>query len=281
VRQGNARSCTYSLRMSEALAAARELVAARGLVRSFLARDLAVRYKGSALGLVWSLLNPLLMMAVYTVVFSHIVRVQLPHGNYPVFLLAGYLPWTFLAVSLQIGSTTLVANGGLISKVYFPREALPLSMTLANLVNLVIAIALLLVYAAYALSLGAVGLISLIPLTAFLLAFTLGLTLLASIGMVYFRDVEFLLGVGLQVWFFLTPIIYTMTSVREQVHGPLRLVFELNPARPFVQGFQAAIYDREAPSAAIFATCAALGLVSLALGATVFARLSGRIAEEL
>ena len=267
--------------MSEALAAARELVAARGLVRSFLARDLAVRYKGSALGIVWSLLNPLLMMAVYTVVFSHIVRVQLPHGNYPVFLLAGYLPWTFLAVSLQIGSSTLVANGGLISKVYFPREALPLSMTLANLVNLVIAVALLLVYAGIVLGLGVAGLLCLIPLTLCLLAFTVGLTLLASIGMVYFRDVEFLLGVGLQVWFFLTPIIYTMASVREKVHGALRLVFELNPARPFVQGFQVAIYDRQAPSLSIFAACAGLALTSLVAGSIVFAHLSGRIAEEL
>jgi ABC-type polysaccharide/polyol phosphate export permease len=267
--------------MSEALAAARELVAARGLVRSFLARDLAVRYKGSALGIVWSLLNPLLMMAVYTVVFSHVVRVVLPHGNYPVFLMAGYLPWTFLTFSLQIGSATLVANGALISKVYFPREALPLSMTLANLVNLVIAVALLLVYAAYAVGVGAPGLLSLIPLTVLLLAFVLGLTLLASIGMVYFRDVEFLLGVGLQVWFFLTPIIYTMASVREKLHGPLLQVFELNPARPFIQGFQSAIYDRHAPPLSTFVACVLLAAGSLTLGSVVFARLSGRIAEEL
>ena len=112
----------------------RELLGARELLRTFVARDLQVRYKGSALGILWSLLNPALMMGVYTAVFSSIMRNDIV--DFPVFFMAGYLPWTFFATALQIGSFALLANSSLLQKVYFPREVLPISMTLANLANL-------------------------------------------------------------------------------------------------------------------------------------------------
>ena len=112
----------------------RELLGARELLRTFVARDLQVRYKGSALGILWSLLNPALMMAVYTVVFSSIMTNNIP--DFAVFFMSGFLPWTFFATALQGGSFALLANTSLLQKVYFPREVLPISMTLANLANL-------------------------------------------------------------------------------------------------------------------------------------------------
>src|SRR4051794_10151557 len=177
-----------------------ELYDYRALLRNFLVRDLNSRYKGSVLGVVWSLLNPLLMMAVYTIVFSKVLRFSVSGESYPVFFLAGYLPWTFFASTLQMGATTLVGNAGLIQKVYFPREVLPLSMTVANLVNLGIGIALLVPYAAWEVGVDVVALLGLIPVTLGLLGFAAGFALLFAALMVYFRDVEFLLGIFLTAW---------------------------------------------------------------------------------
>src|SRR4051794_32314036 len=161
-----------------------ELYDYRALLRNFLVRDLNSRYKGSVLGVLWSLLNPLLMMAVYTIVFSKVLRFSVSGESYPVFFLAGYLPWTFFASSVQMGATTLVGNAGLIQKVYFPREVLPLSMTAANFVNLAIGVGLFLPYAAWEVGLDPVALLGLVPITLGLVAFSAGLALLVAALMV-------------------------------------------------------------------------------------------------
>ena len=144
----------------------RTLAAHHELFRSFLSRDLKSRYKGSILGVLWSLATPLLMMAVYTVAFSQVMRAHPPHnGSYAVFFMSAYLPWTFFAMSLQMGSMALLSHTGLIQKVFFPREVLPLSSTTANLVNLGLALAVFLPFAFLLDGVSVTGLLVLVPVT--------------------------------------------------------------------------------------------------------------------
>src|SRR5690349_21730575 len=145
------------------LAGFAELLGSRELMRNFVVRDLRSRYKASTLGILWSLLNPLFMMLVYTVVFSVVVRATAKGiDNYPIWFLAGFLPWTFFATALQTGSMSLLAHTTLLQKVYFPREVLAISMTVANLVNLGIAFALYLPFAIYVNGFSPLGMLALV-----------------------------------------------------------------------------------------------------------------------
>jgi lipopolysaccharide transport system permease protein len=256
----------------------RLLFAHRELLRNFFARDLNARYKGSVLGIVWSLLNPFLMMAVYTVAFSQVMRAQPPHGgSYALWFMTGYLPWTFFAMSVQMGSSSLVAHSGLIQKVFFPREVLPISQALANLVNMGLAFVLLFPYAVYEEGFTLRGMAALVPVTAFLLLFAAGVGTLLSVLTVYFRDLEFLVGIGLTAWFFLTPVIYPATTIPRH----LKPIFDLNPMTPFIDSFRDVFYDLHAPPMTRLAACAVLGVVTWAATYALFNRLKGRVAEEL
>ncbi len=265
----------------------RELLLHRELLRNFVVRDLRGRYKGSALGILWSLASPLLMVVVYTVAFSVVLRIGSPeggadHGGYAVSLMAAFLPWTFLATSVQFGATSLLGNAGLISKVYFPREVLPLSMTTANAVNMGLAFSFLVPFAAWTRGLDAGALFALVPVTAGLYLFVVGLVLLASVLTVYFRDLEFLLSIGLTAWFFLTPVVYPATffdnaGVPDLVGDVLRF----NPAFPFVEAYRDIFYDVTAPSVGRILACLVVGTVTLLASYALFNRLKRNIAEEL
>jgi lipopolysaccharide transport system permease protein len=249
------------------------------LFRNFLSRDLSSRYKGSLLGVVWSLMNPLVMMAIYTVVFSVIFRNKQP--DYAILLLAAYLPFFFFQSAVSLGVPTLVANAGLIKKVYFPRELLPLSMTAASFVNFLFTMALLLPAAAYARE-GVNGwaLLALIPVAVSFFLATAGLVMLLAALNVYFRDVEFLSGIILTVLFYLTPVVYTLQFVRTQ-SAQVELWVGRNPLTPFTEAFRTAIYYREVPVTIQISECVGIGVGGFLLGYAVFNRLKGRLAEEL
>jgi lipopolysaccharide transport system permease protein len=253
----------------------RELLGARELLRTFVARDLQVRYKGSALGIIWSLLNPALMMGVYTAVFSSIMRNNIT--DFPVFFMAGFLPWTFFATALQIGSFALLANSSLLQKVYFPREVLPISVTLANLANLGLAFVAFVPLGLYLRGFTLAGLLGVLPVTLFLLMFTAGMVMLFSVLMVFFRDIEFLLGVALQAWFFLTPVVYEFDAVPERLARFTRF----NPMLPYVNSYRDALYDGRFPPLFRLVECAIIGSVTLVACYLVFNRLKGRVVEEL
>jgi lipopolysaccharide transport system permease protein len=249
------------------------------LFRNFLSRDLSSRYKGSLLGVVWSLMNPLVMMAIYTVVFSVIFTSKQP--DYAILLLSAYLPFFFFQSAVSLGVPTLVANAGLIKKVYFPRELLPLSMTAASFVNFLFTMALLLPAAAYARE-GANGwaLLTLIPVAVSFFLATAGLVMLLAALNVYFRDVEFLSGIILTVLFYLTPIVYTLGFVQAQ-SPRVELWIARNPLTPFTEAFRTAIYYKEVPVTIQLAECAVIGIGGFLIGYAVFNRLKGRLAEEL
>jgi homopolymeric O-antigen transport system permease protein len=193
------------------------LVRHRSLVLALLERELKVRYRGSILGFVWTFLNPLLLMAVYALVFRYYMRIAVP--NYALFLLAGLLPWTWFASSLAAGTHAIVGGSSLVTKSMFPTEILPAVVVLSNMVNFALSIPLLaLVGWAYGVSFSPFAWLWLLPVMILQCVFTFGLVLsLAALNVLY-RDVEHVVANVLLLWFFLTPIVYPASQVPERLH---------------------------------------------------------------
>ena len=198
-----------------------ELVKYRELMQSLVSKNLQTRYHGSALGCLWSLLNQFLIMALYTVVFSFFLRIQVEH--YPLFLISTMVPWTFFASSLQQGTQSLVGHGEFIKKMYCPRELFPLSVVVTNSVVLLLGLAAAIPFILY--FKGGIGFsILLLPVAIFIhLVFIVGLVLTSSCLHVFYRDVGHILDFLLVFWFYLTPIVYPLSLVPEQ----LRIFFYL------------------------------------------------------
>ena len=258
------------------IAALRELTDYGYLFRTFLRRDLSSRYKGSALGILWSLLNPLAQLATYSFVFSYVIRIK-NVDNYPVFFVGGFVPWFFFSSALILGASTLVQHSALIEKVYFPRVVLPLSMTSANLINMLIALLVAVPYIWWTQGVAPLALLTLIPATVALFLFAAALATLLSVVMVYFRDTEFLIGIGLNVWFYATPIVYPISEVPER----LRPWMDANPMTLFANAYRQVLLDGRAVSIAGLGVLLGIGLLSYVVCYGVFLRLEGRIAEEL
>ncbi|RDV81841.1 ABC transporter permease [Ammonifex thiophilus] len=253
----------------------KELYLYREMLRNLVAKELRARYKGSVLGFFWTFLNPLLMLVVYSLVFSFVMRAQMQ--NYAMFLFVGLLPWNYLANSLIQGTASLVHNASLVKKIYFPREVLPLSVVLANLVNYLLSLLILI----------PALLIFKVHLTAALAAFPLvllvqtllviPLTLLVSVATVYFRDLEHIMGILTMAWFFLTPVIYPS----EIIPPELKPLFNLNPAAPIIEAYQAVFFYGRWPDWASLGWLALGGSFFLVLGFRLFDRFQRRVAEEI
>jgi lipopolysaccharide transport system permease protein len=258
-----------------------DLVDYRELVLNLTQRDLILKYKGSFLGVAWSLLNPLLQMVIYTLVFSVFLRVfTLPH--YWAFVIGGILFWTFFSTSLLASSTAFIRNPGLITRVYFPIEVLILSGIFANFINFLIPLALLLVV----LPIGGVHLgISLICLPVIVLSIlvtTVGLGLIAASITVFLRDVEHFLTLGLQVFFYATPILYPLHE-GSLPHGASKYIqiLRLNPLAWYLDSYHAVLYFGTWPNPKEFIAMLLFSVFCMVLGCVVFVRLRPRLPENL
>jgi ABC-type polysaccharide/polyol phosphate export permease len=247
-----------------------ELYRFRELLGLLVGRDLKVRYKRSTLGMLWTLLNPLLQMAVYTLVFSRIMRMGLP--QFPVFLLAGLLPWSFISISTTGSAHSLLNNQGLIRKVAVPQAIYPLAVVGSKLVDLLFSLVPLAAIATLTGRTPGASWLAVVPALLLAMVFTTGLSLLLSSLTVFFRDLRHLIDVLFQVWFYLTPVLYP-ASFLENVHPTLRALLSLNPATPIVRCFQEAIYEQRFPGAATFGLAALFAVGSLAVGLALFRRL--------
>lgn len=198
----------------------------RYLLQNLVVRDIKARYKNSVLGILWSLLNPLGLMLVFTIVFAVLSGGSSPR-QYPVFVLVGIIPWRFFSGSLMSGSTSVVGNGNLIKKVYFPRALLPAASLLSELVNFLFGLVVLVIFL-YAFDLGLTRHALWLPLILLTqLVFTLGLAYLLSALTVFYRDVMMIMDVVLQAWFFLTPVFYSF----ETLFGEEAIMFGLTPTQ--------------------------------------------------
>lgn len=205
-----------------------ELWTRRDLLMQLFVRDLKLKYKNSVLGIFWSLLSPILIVTIYTLVFSVIMRFRTTYP-YPVFLLAAWLPWQFMQTSLVLSSTVLIEHGDLLNKIYFPRLYLPLSSLMTQLVNYLISLILFFIVREIFLSGYSTGIL-LFPVIVLLhVFFTFGVSLLLATGTVFFRDLRYLLDIFLLLWFFASPVIYGMEFVPDW----LLSYYMLNPFAVF------------------------------------------------
>ncbi len=260
----------------------RELAAYTDLLRNLVVRDLKVRYRGSVLGFAWSLLNPLLMMAVFTLVFQVLARTE-QIDRYPFFLMAALVPWLFTQHALTSAMRSVTSNAQLINKVYFPRELLPISAVLASFVNFVLAFAVFWLLG-LAFGVGNTRAMAFVPLIMLLhLAFVMGLALLLATANVFLRDTEHLIEVLLLAWFFLTPIFYAMSIVPNATFLGLdihRWVFTLNPMATLVTDYRYALMWGFFPIRHTLVTIT-IAAVVLPFAWWLFRRFAMRFAEEL
>jgi ABC-2 type transport system permease protein len=254
----------------------RRLLQHRDLLLLLTQKDLKLKYKGTALGFLWSFLNPLLMMIVYAVVFSVIARIHM--NNYPVFLLAGMLPWNAFIISIITASMAIVGNANLIRRVDFPREFLPLASVLSSLVNLALSLVILFVFAlGFRQPLGW-PLLALPVVILLQLMLTSGLALILAALMVYFRDVENLITLATTVLFFGTPIIYRLKDIN---HHDLQFVLGLNPLSWMIGAYQSIWHENSWPDPLHLLLLLMVSVASLVAGWIIFRRLEGSFAEEV
>ena len=262
-----------------------ELFQYRELIRNLVVRDLKIRYKNSVLGVLWSLLNPLLMTLVFTVVFT--LMLQSDIEDYPVFFMCGYLPWSFLQASLMGSTNSIVGNAHLIKKVYFPREVLPLSEVLSNLVNFLLALIVLFgMILVFQVKLSPAVLLLPVLILAQVL-FMLGISFFLATANVFYRDTEHILQVLMQAWFFLTPIFYPITILPEssQILGMTVNIQlwarRLNPMASLVASYRDILY-RGVPTGLdfLFRTIVTCVIVFI-IGYLIFCRFSRVFGEEV
>ncbi|MEL7061671.1 MAG: ABC transporter permease [Acidobacteriota bacterium] len=267
----------------------RRLLRHRGLLATLVQRELKARYRGSVLGFVWSLVNPLALILVYTFVFSTIFtprdRLVVDFGPYGLFLATGVIPWIWLQVSWVEGSASLLANAGLIRKAAFPAELLPVVSVLSNLVHLLLALPILiLAFAAMALfgvqTSFSWATASLLPLAIVVqLPGVAGVAIGLSALNVHFKDVRDLLANALTLLFFLTPILYTLRTLEPfpWVHAAVAW----NPLTPFVTVYQEIVFYGRWPSPELWLLMVAVSLVLWILGTWLFERLSETLVEAV
>jgi len=253
----------------------KEILKSKELLKNLTSKELKLKYKNSTLGFAWSFLNPIMMMFVYTFAFDIILGVDEP--NFQIFILSGILPWMAFQGSVQIGTQSIVNNGNLIKKVYFPREIIPLSIVFSNLINYVVT--LIVLFAGIFIAGMQVGLplISL-PVVIFLFAvFTCGLTLLLSSLNALFRDVSHFVEVIFMAWMYLTPIIYKMERIPEAI----RPFMYLNPMTLVINSLRAPLYENRFPDLWQMGALTVIAFTFLVIGFKVFDKLQKRFAEEI
>lgn len=254
----------------------RELLRYRSLVRNLVFKDLKLKYRDSILGVVWSLLNPLLLLGVYTLAFKYILRVQVE--NYAYFLLVGLLPWNFFAGAVLASTHAIVGNAHLIRKVYFPRETLPIATVLFNFSQLLLALVVFLPALIFISDIPfSWSVVLFLPLLVLHLLFAIGLAFVLAAATVFFRDLAHLTEVALVLLFWMTPIIYPVTMAP----AALQLFFKASPLAAFAIAYQDILYWGRVPEAVVVSALLAWTIVVLVGGRAFFQRYQAAFAEEI
>jgi lipopolysaccharide transport system permease protein len=259
---------------------------ARGLIANLTLRELRTKYRRSFLGWTWSLLNPLATVALYSFVFGRLFGSVAPTGSpsgltqFSLYLLCGIIPWNFFSTVTNMSTGAILGNAGLVRKVAFPRQALVISQVLFMMVQSSIELGLVALILLIAGSPLLPWLPVLVLLLVLLAVFAAGIAMAISVLTVYFRDLPYLWTIVVQVWFFLTPIVYNYDSVEERLNGFARTIISWNPMTGFVRSFRHCLFDGTHPDFRVVAALALCSLLTFSAGSVVFVRFNRRLAEE-
>ncbi len=259
----------------------KEIFDYREMIFSLVRKELRGRYKGSALGFLWTFINPLLQLLVYTLVFSIIMRSG--YDQYYIFLFVALVPWMFFSSALTGGSSCILTSQDMVKKIYFPREVLPISYITSGFVNMFLTFLVVfavLIVSGYGINPVAVLFMPIIMIIEYLLA--LGIAFLSSALSVYFRDLQYILSIIAMAWQFLTPVMYGQEMVEAQLesHPALLYIWNLNPTTPVINAFRDILYYKKIPEMDTLISAVVLGLVVLIIGYVAFGKLQKRFAEQ-
>lgn len=254
----------------------KELYSYREMIVSLVRRDLKGRYKGSVLGFLWTFINPLLQLIVYTMVFSVIMKSGIE--DYYMFLFVALVPWIFFSTSLTGGSSCIWSQKELVKKIYFPREILPIAFVTSQFVNMMLSFCVIfavIFLTGHKWNWLAFCYLPVIMLVEYLLA--LSVAMLTSALTVYLRDLEYILAILAMAWQFLSPVMYSV----EQVPEDIMLVFQLNPLTPVMVAYRDILYYAQVPKMETLLQALVFGIVLFTVGVFFFGRLKKHFAEEL
>lgn len=257
----------------------RDLYTYRELLKSNVKKEIRGKYKGSFLGILWSFVNPLLMTLVYAIVFPYLMRGS-GYEHYTTFLIIGILPWTWFTTSISQGTFTIIGNGPIIKKVYFPREILPISVVTSGMVNYLISclvIVLFLIISRLGFSIYLLY-IPLIIITQYLL--TLGIVFITSAIDVYIRDLEYIVGFIIQMLFYGTPILYSL-DLFEKAPTIIKTLININPMTTIISSYRDIFYYQSCPDIKAVMIVLISSLILCVTGLAIFRRLNKGFAEEV
>lgn len=255
----------------------KELYDYREMIFSLVKKDLRGRYKGSVLGFLWTFINPLFQLIVYTIAFSFILKS--PIEKYYLYLFVALIPWIFFSSSIQGGANSINAAQNLVTKIYFPREVIPISYVTSCFVNMLltfIIIFIVVLFSGVHLCFTALLALPLIWVVEYVMA--LGLALLFSAVTVFFRDMEHILSIVTMAWIYLTPVLYPIDTIQNE---RIRKVFYINPMTSVIEAYRDILYYGRMPRFSTLMIAVAFGVVMLALGELVFSKLKRHFAEVM
>lgn len=254
----------------------RELYHYREMLFSLVRKDLRGRYKGSVLGFLWTFINPLMQLLVYTFVFTVILPSQVEH--YSLYLFVALIPWIFFSSSMTGGAGSIVAQKDLVKKIYFPREIIPISYVTSCFVNMLLCF--LIIFAVMLFTSAPFNPLALLCLPVIMIVeylLALGIAMLAAAVTVYFRDLEHILGIVSMIWMYLTPILYPETLVPEKWQA----LYHINPMTSIITAYRDVLYWGVMPQLTTLLEAVLLGVLFLLLGLLSFSKLKKGFAEEL
>lgn len=253
----------------------KDLYKYRELLKSNMKKEIRGKYKGSFLGVLWSFINPLLSVLVYAIVFPFILKNS--PDNYIIYLIIGILPWTFFTTVINQGTFTIVGNAGIIKKVYFPREILPISVVTSGLINFLISCLIIFIFLLFS-GIGFTFYIVYLPLVILIqYILSLGIVFITSAVNVYVRDAEYIINFVLNMLFYATPILYVASTFGEKIG----YILNLNPMTIIINGYRDILFYQQMPNFKYLFILLAGGIILLFVGIKIFRKLEKGFAEEV
>ncbi|MCQ2467316.1 MAG: ABC transporter permease [Clostridia bacterium] len=254
----------------------------RQMIISLVRKDLRGRYKGSVLGFMWTFINPLFQLIVYSFVFSTILRSNIE--KYYLFLFVALIPWIFFSAAITGGSTSVLSQKDLVKKIYFPREVLPIAYVTSCFVNMLLCfIVVFVVVFISGTKLSILGLVYLpiVMIVEYILA--LGIAMITSAVTVYFRDLEHILGIISMAWMYFTPVVYSQDLILDSgMPEKFKFLFmHVNPMTSIINAYRTILYYGAAPDMSTLVEAVFLGVIFLVVGLLIFSKLKKHFAEEL